>query len=125
MSSGSNNALAWWQKTIVYEVYPKSFLDTAGSGTGTLEGVRRRLNYLAGLGVGAIWLTPVYASPMKDNGYDVADYRTIDPRFGTMEDMERLIADARARGIRIVLDLVFNHTSDECPWLKESRAGRT
>ena len=125
MSSGSNNALAWWQKAIVYEVYPKSFLDTAGAGTGTLEGVRRHLDYLAGLGVGAIWLTPVYASPMKDNGYDVADYRTIDPRFGTMEDMERLIADARARGIRIVMDLVFNHTSDECPWFAESRADRT
>ena len=125
MTSGSNNALAWWQKTIVYEVYPKSFLDTAGGGTGTLEGVRRKLDYLADLRVGAIWLTPVYASPMKDNGYDVADYRAIDPRFGSMEDMERLIAGARARGIRIVMDLVFNHTSDECPWFRESRAGRT
>ena len=125
MTSRSNNALAWWQKTIVYEVYPKSFLDTAGGGTGTLEGVRRKLDYLAGLGVGAIWLTPVYASPMKDNGYDVADYRAIDPRFGSMEDMERLVTDARGRGIRIVMDLVFNHTSDECPWFRESRAGRT
>ena len=124
MTADPHKELAWWQKAIVYEVYPKSFLDTAGGGTGTIEGVRRRLDYLAGLGVGAVWICPVYASPMEDNGYDVADYRAIDPRFGTMEDIERLIADARAWGIRVVMDLVFNHTSDECPWFRESRASR-
>ena len=125
MTADSKTPLAWWQKTIIYEVYPKSFMDTAGNGTGTLEGVRAKLDYLASLGVGAVWLTPVYASPMKDNGYDVVDYRAIDPRFGTMADMERLIAEARRRGIRVVMDLVFNHTSDECPWFQESRASRT
>ena len=124
LQKSARDGLAWWQKTIVYEVYPKSFLDTAGMGTGTIEGVRRKLDYLAGLGVGAVWLTPVYASPMRDNGYDVADYRAIDPSFGTMEDMERLIASAREHGIRVVMDLVFNHTSDACPWFAESRASR-
>lgn len=116
--------IPWWKKTVIYEVYPKSFLDTAGGGTGTIEGVRRKLDYFEKLGVGALWLTPVYLSPMKDNGYDVIDYRSIDPTFGTMEDMERLIADAKARGIKIIMDLVFNHTSDKCLWFTESRSSR-
>ena len=116
--------LAWWQKTIAYEVYPKSFLDTRGQGTGTIAGITSKLDYLASLGVGAIWITPFYKSPMVDNGYDVQDYYQIDPSFGTMEDMDELIARGREKGIRIVMDLVFNHTSEECAWFKESRKSR-
>ncbi len=116
--------LAWWQNTVVYEVYPKSFRDTAGKGTGTIAGVTERLDYLASLGVGAIWLTPVYKSPMKDNGYDISDYYSIDPSFGTMDDMEELIAQASQRDIRIVMDLVMNHTSNENAWFKESSSSR-
>ena len=116
--------LAWWQKTIAYECYPKSFQDTQGSGMGTLKGITSRLDYLASLGVGALWLTPVYDSPQKDNGYDVADYKAIWPQFGTMDDMDELIAEADARGIKIVMDLVFNHTSEECAWFVESRSSR-
>ncbi len=112
--------MAWWQKTIVYEAYPKSFLDTVGQGTGTLAGITAKLDYLAELGVGAIWLTPVYKSPQKDNGYDISDYYDIDPRFGTMADMEKLIEQAAARNIRIVMDLVMNHTSNENEWFIES-----
>ena len=85
--------LAWWQKTIAYEIYPKSFYDTAAQGTGTIAGITAKLDYLASLGVGAIWITPCYKSPMVDNGYDVEDYRQIDPSFGTMEDMDQLIAE--------------------------------
>ena len=116
--------LTWWQKTIAYEVYPKSFLDTRGQGTGTIAGITSKLDYLASLGVGAIWITPFYKSPMVDNGYDVEDYYQIDPSFGTMEDMDELIARGREKGIRVVLDLVFNHTSEECAWFKESRKSR-
>ncbi len=118
------NDLAWWQKTIAYEVYPKSFLDTAGKGTGTLAGITQKLDYLQKLGVGALWITPCYKSPMVDNGYDVADYYQIDPSFGTMADMDELIAHGRERGIRVVMDLVFNHTSEECAWFVESRSSR-
>ncbi len=116
--------LTWWQKTIAYEVYPKSFLDTRGQGTGTIAGITSKLDYLASLGVGAIWITPFYKSPMVDNGYDVQDYYQIDPSFGTMEDMDELIARGREKGIRVVMDLVFNHTSEECAWFKESRKSR-
>ena len=106
----------WWQKTVVYQVYPKSFQDTTGSGQGDIPGITRRLAYLKTLGVGAVWLTPVYPSPMIDNGYDIADYTAIDPSYGTMADMEELIAEGRRCGIRIVMDLVFNHSSDQHPW---------
>ncbi len=116
--------LAWWQRTIVYECYPKSFQDTRGKGTGTLRGVIEHLDYLQRLGIGALWLTPIYPSPMKDNGYDVADYCAINPEFGTMEDMEELIAEAGERDIRLVMDLVLNHTSDEHPWFIESSSSR-
>ena len=107
------NKLKWWQKTNVYQVYPKSFLDTTGSGTGDLNGVTEKLDYLKTLGTGAIWLTPVYPSPMVDNGYDIADFTGIDPSYGTMADMERLIAEGKKRGIRMVMDMVYNHTSDK------------
>ena len=116
--------LAWWQKTIAYEIYPKSFYDTAAQGTGTIAGITAKLDYLASLGVGAIWITPCYKSPMVDNGYDVEDYRQIDPSFGTMADMDELIAKGNEKGVRVVMDLVFNHTSEQCAWFKESRRSR-
>jgi len=116
--------LAWWQDTLVYEAYPKSFCDTKGQGTGTIAGVTEKLDYLSSLGVGAIWLTPVYQSPMKDNGYDISDYYAIDPSFGTMEDMDELIAEAKKRDIRIVMDLVMNHTSNENAWFVESSSSK-
>ena len=118
------NDLKWWQKTIVYQVYPKSFMDTTGSGQGDIPGITHRLDYLKTLGVGAIWLTPVYPSPMVDNGYDIADYTGIDPSYGSMEDMDELIAEAKKRDVRIVMDLVYNHTSDQHSWFRQSRSSR-
>ena len=117
-------AHAWWQDTIVYQIYPLSFQDTDGNGRGDLRGIDMHLDYLASLGVGAVWLTPVFVSPMVDNGYDVADYTGIDPLYGTMDDMDQLIADAADAGIRIVMDMVVNHTSDQHPWFTESASGR-
>ncbi|MBR4903908.1 MAG: alpha-glucosidase [Selenomonadaceae bacterium] len=114
----------WWQKKSVYQIYPKSFLDTAGNGTGDLRGVIKKLDYIKSLGAGAIWLTPIYDSPQVDNGYDIADYTSIDPRFGTMADFDELISEAKARDIKIVMDLVFNHTSDRHAWFKESKSSR-
>lgn len=111
-----SNELAWWQQGVIYQIYPKSFQDSSGNGFGDLKGILSRLDYLQTLGVEAIWLTPVYVSPQVDNGYDVADYYAIDPRYGTMADFEQLVAEARQRGIRIVMDMVFNHTSTEHPW---------
>ena len=116
--------MKWWQNTIVYELYPNSFKDSDGDGYGDLKGITSELDHLKSLGVGAIWLTPVYVSPMGDNGYDVADYYSINPRYGTMEDMDELIEEAKKREIRIVMDLVFNHTSNECEWFKESASSR-
>ena len=116
--------MKWWQKTVVYECYPKSFLDTEGKGTGTIRGLMQKLDYLAELGVGAVWMTPVCRSPMVDNGYDIADYCSVDPSYGTMEDMEELFNEAKKRNIRIVMDLVFNHTSDQNPWFLESKQSK-
>src|SRR5512133_3643006 len=109
-------ALPWWQRGIIYHIYPRSFADSSGDGIGDLNGITGRLDYLASLGVDAIWLSPIYPSPDVDFGYDVSDYCAVDPKFGTMADFDRLVAEARARGIHIVLDLVFNHTSDQHPW---------
>ncbi|MBQ7594237.1 MAG: alpha-glucosidase [Synergistaceae bacterium] len=113
--------LKWWQKAIVYQVYPKSFCDTTGSGTGDIKGITSKLDYLHDLGIGAIWLTPVYPSPMVDNGYDISDYTGIGDMFGTMKDFDELIAEAGKRDIKIVMDLVFNHCSDQHKWFQESR----
>jgi alpha-glucosidase len=115
---------SWWQEAIIYEIYARSFQDSNGDGIGDLEGIRRRLDYLRWLGVDAIWITPVYPSPMKDFGYDVADYCNIDPMFGSLADFDRLIADAHARGLKVVMDFVPNHTSDRHPWFIESRSSR-
>ena len=116
--------LKWWQKTLVYEAYPSSFKDTDGDGYGDLKGLTSKLDYLQSLGVGAIWLTPVFDSPMGDNGYDVADYYSINPLYGTMDDMDELIQEAKHRNIRIVMDLVFNHTSNENEWFIESSSSK-
>jgi alpha-glucosidase len=114
----------WWQRGVVYQVYPRSFQDANGDGIGDLPGVRRRLDYLAWLGVDAVWLSPFYPSPMADFGYDVADYCGVDPIFGTLHDFDALVADAHARGLRVIVDFVPNHTSDQHPWFVESRASR-
>lgn len=119
------NRADWWKKTIAYEIYPSSFQDSNGDGIGDLNGIASRLPYLESLGVGALWLTPVYASPMVDNGYDVSDFYDINPIFGTMADMERLMENADRHSIKIVMDLVFNHTSDQCKWFQESKSSRT
>jgi alpha-glucosidase len=115
----------WWQRGIVYQIYPRSFQDTNGDGVGDLEGIRRRLDYLAWLGVDAIWISPIYPSPMADFGYDVADYCGIDPLFGSLADFDRLLIDAHARGLKVILDYVPNHTSEQHPWFVQSRSSRT
>jgi len=115
----------WWREEAFYEVYVRSFQDSDGDGVGDLRGVVRRLDYLAGLGVGAVWLTPFYPSPQRDFGYDVSDYCQVDPLFGTLADFDALVAEAHRRGLRVVVDLVANHTSSEHPWFVESRASRT
>ena len=112
----------WWQRAVVYQVYPRSFYDSNGDGIGDLNGVRAKLDYIRRLGVDVIWLNPIYKSPNDDNGYDISDYRAIMDEFGTMEDFDRLLAEAHEKGLRIVMDLVVNHTSDEHPWFIESRS---
>ena len=114
----------WWQRAVVYQVYPRSFADSEGDGVGDLAGIIGHLDHLEWLGVDAIWLSPFYPSPMADFGYDVADYTGVDPVFGTLDDFDRLVAGAHARGIRVVIDLVPNHTSDRHPWFLESRSSR-
>lgn len=110
----------WWHDAVVYQIYPRSFCDSNGDGIGDLNGIRSKLDYLQELGVDVIWLSPVYQSPMDDNGYDISNYQAIAPEFGTMQDMEALIAEAKQRGIRIVMDLVVNHTSDEHSWFQQA-----
>ncbi|MCC8181591.1 MAG: alpha-glucosidase [Clostridiales bacterium] len=114
----------WWRQAVLYQIYPKSFQDSNGDGIGDLEGIIRRLDYLEKLGVDGIWLSPVYASPQVDNGYDVADYCAIDPMFGDMEQMRTLIREARRRGISIIMDMVLNHTSDQHRWFREACKSR-
>jgi len=115
----------WWQRAVFYEVYVRSFQDSNGDGIGDLAGVIDRLDYLEWLGVTAIWLTPFYPSPMVDGGYDIADYRGVDPRFGTLETFDRLVAEAHRRSLRVIVDLVPNHTSDQHPWFVDARSSRT
>ena len=114
-------AIQWWQKAVVYQVYPRSFQDTDGDGIGDLKGITQRLDYIKKLGADVIWLNPVYASPDKDNGYDISDYEAINTKFGTMADFDDLLAQAHDKGLKIMMDLVVNHTSDQHPWFIESR----
>ncbi|MEM9739791.1 MAG: alpha-amylase family glycosyl hydrolase [Pseudomonadota bacterium] len=114
----------WWKGAVIYQIYPRSFLDTTGSGVGDLEGIIRKLDYVASLGVDAIWISPFFTSPMKDYGYDVADYCDVDPAFGTLDDFDRLIERAHDLGVKVVIDQVYSHTSDMHPWFIESRSSR-
>ena len=114
----------WWKESVVYQIYPRSFYDSSGDGVGDLAGVTAKLDYLKDLGIDIIWLSPIFKSPNRDNGYDISDYRAIMDEFGTMEDFDHMLKEAHARGIKILLDLVANHTSDEHPWFIESRKSR-
>jgi glycosidase len=114
----------WWQTGVIYQIYPRSFQDTNGDGIGDLKGIERRLDYLASLGIDAIWISPIYPSPMADFGYDVADYCGVDSRFGALADFDDLLAQTHARGLKVLLDFVPNHTSDRHPWFVESRSSR-
>ncbi|CEO42036.1 glucan 1,6-alpha-glucosidase [Photobacterium kishitanii] len=119
-----NKLSNWWHDAVVYQIYPRSFCDSNGDGIGDLQGIISKLDYLQNLGVNVIWLSPVYRSPMDDNGYDISDYQDIAPEFGTMEDMQQLLDEAKYRGIRIIMDLVVNHTSDEHPWFISARESK-
>ena len=115
---------AWWKEAIVYQIYPRSFCDSNGDGIGDLNGITSKLDYLKELGIDVIWLSPVYKSPNDDNGYDISDYEAIMTEFGTMDDFDKMLSEAHKRGIKIVMDLVVNHTSDEHPWFVESRSSK-
>lgn len=114
----------WWKKAVVYQIYPKSFKDTTGNGIGDLQGIIEKLDYLKTLGIDVIWLTPIYASPQRDNGYDISDYFSIHQDYGTMEDFERLLAEAHQRGIKVIMDMVVNHTSTDHEWFQQARSSK-
>ncbi|MGA1811153.1 alpha-glucosidase [Frondihabitans sp. 4ASC-45] len=118
-------APAWWTKAVVYQIYPRSFADSNGDGIGDLGGIRQHLDHLVDLGVDVVWLSPIYTSPQADNGYDISDYRDIDPLFGTLDEFDLLLAEIHERGLKLVMDLVVNHTSDEHAWFRESKSSRT
>ena len=124
MSAAEGTELPWWQTGVVYQIYPRSFQDSNGDGIGDLPGIAQRLDYLRWLGVDAIWLSPVYPSPMADFGYDVSDYTGIDPVFGTLADFDELLSETHRRGMKLIMDFVPNHTSDRHPWFLESRAAK-
>ena len=114
----------WWKSAVIYEIYPRSFQDSNGDGIGDLNGITQRLDYLKDLGVDAIWLSPVFPSPQVDFGYDISDYKNIDPQYGTLKDFDRLVAEAEKRHIRVIMDMVMNHTSDKHEWFIQSRSSR-
>ena len=114
----------WWKEAVVYQIYPRSFMDSNGDGVGDLRGIKSRLSYLKLLGIDVIWLSPVYQSPNDDNGYDISDYRDIMTEFGTLEDFDEMLAEAHKLSIKIVMDLVVNHSSDEHRWFVESRKNK-
>jgi len=119
-----NSAFKWWQTGLIYQIYPRSFQDSNGDGVGYLPGITSRLDYLRWLGVDAIWISPIYPSPMADFGYDISNYTGIEPVFGTLDDFDRLVAETHRRGLKVILDLVPNHTSDRHPWFIASRSSR-
>jgi alpha-glucosidase len=114
----------WWRRGVIYQVYPRSFQDTNGDGVGDLKGIGRRLDHLVALGVNAVWISPIFPSPMRDFGYDVTDYCDIHPLFGSLADFDSLLDEAHARRLKLILDFVPNHTSNLHPWFQESRASR-
>ena len=114
----------WWQSSVVYQIYPRSFQDSNGDGIGDIPGITKRLPYIRELGADVIWLSPVYQSPNDDNGYDISDYQAINPEFGTMEEFDEMLQTAHSLGLKIVMDLVVNHTSDEHRWFREALKGK-
>ena len=122
--AGADGHDSWWRHAVLYEIYPRSFQDSNGDGIGDINGITSRLDYLKDLGVDAIWITPMYPSPGVDYGYDISDYTAIDPEYGTMADFDHMVAEAKRRGIRVIMDYVINHTSDQNAWFKESRSSR-
>ncbi|HEV2269770.1 MAG TPA: alpha-amylase family glycosyl hydrolase, partial [Steroidobacteraceae bacterium] len=118
------SAFPWWRGAVIYQIYPRSFLDSNGDGIGDLKGIAARLDYVAALGVDAIWVSPFFKSPMADFGYDIADFRAVDPLFGDLADFDRLVAEAHARGLKVMIDQVMSHTSTQHPWFLESRSSR-
>ncbi len=124
MTSRNEPSADWWRGAVIYQIYPRSFQDSNGDGVGDLPGITGRLAYVAGLGVDAIWISPFFVSPMKDFGYDVADYTDVDPLFGTLDDFDRLVAEAHRLGLKVIIDQVLSHTSDRHPWFRESRSNR-
>ena len=121
----SHTSFPDWRSQVVYQIYPRSFMDSNGDGIGDLPGITSRLDYLKQLGVGVVWLSPIYASPNDDNGYDISDYRAIMQEFGTMADFDAMLAGMHSRGIRLMMDLVVNHTSDEHVWFQQARQSRS
>ena len=117
-------SVPWWQSRIAYQIYPRSFCDSNNDGIGDLRGIISKLDYFVELGVGILWLSPVYRSPNFDNGYDISGYREINPEYGTMEDMKELLAEAKKRNLKLIMDLVINHTSDEHGWFVESKKSK-
>ena len=112
----------WWKEAVAYQIYPRSFMDSNGDGIGDIGGIISKLDYLENLGIDVIWICPIYRSPNDDNGYDISDYKGISPEFGTMEDFDELLEEVHKRGMKLIMDLVLNHTSDEHPWFIESRS---
>ena len=124
LSNSTKVSADWWRGGVIYQIYPRSFQDSTGDGIGDLKGITQRLGYIASLGVDAVWISPFFKSPMKDFGYDVSDYRDVDPMFGTMDDFKDLLAKAHSHGLKVMIDLVLSHTSDQHPWFGESRSSR-
>ena len=124
-SAPKDNLKDWWKNAVIYEIYPRSFQDTNNDGLGDLNGITAHLDYLHDLGIDAIWISPCYPSPQADFGYDISDYKNIDPAYGTLADFDRLVAEAKKRNIRILMDMVMNHTSDKHKWFIESRSSKT
>ena len=123
----TNNSLQernWWKEGIVYQIYPRSFKDTSGNGVGDLRGIIQKLDYIKSLGVTMVWLNPIYESPNDDNGYDISDYRAIMKEFGTMKDFDELLEGLHKRGMKFIMDVVVNHSSDEHEWFQQSRSSR-
>src|SRR5258708_3858481 len=116
---------SWWQTGVIYQIYPRSFLDSNGDGVGDLPGMKRKLDYVRWLGVDALWLSPIYPSPMADFGYDISNYTDVHPLFGTLADLDTLLQQAHQRDLKVILDFVPNHTSDEHPWFHQPRSTRT